>query len=86
MEMVSELHWQTYSNFRQRSTVCPWVYLERGAPYQIFSEALVQSRKAVPFPGLIKGQVFDAKSKVVPESVLGCLGFNTREALKSAAL
>jgi len=60
--------------------------LERIAPYQIFSEALVQSRKDVQIPGLRMGEAFDARSEVVPESVLDYCNYNTTETLKSAAL
>lgn len=67
----------------RKSTVCPWIYLERAAPYQMLSGTLVQSRKAVQFPCLRIGSAFDARSKVVSE--LSCLGFNTREAVKAAA-
>lgn len=52
--------------------MCCQIYLERRAPYQILSEALVQSRKAVWFPGLRMGQAFGAGLEVMPELVLNC--------------
>lgn len=70
----------------RRSTVCPQIYLERRASYQTLSEALVQSRQAVRFPGLRMGQAFDARSEVVPESVLNYCNYNARETLKAEAL
>lgn len=66
--------------------MCPQICLERRASYQILNEALVQSRKAAQFPGLRMGQAFDARSEVVPESLLNCCNYNTRETLKSEAL
>lgn len=66
--------------------MCPQIYLERITSYQILSEALIWSRKAVQLPGLRMGQAFDARSEVMPESVLNYCNYNTRETLKSAAL
>lgn len=84
--MLSKLNCLKLIYVCRRSTVYLQIYLERITCYQILSEALVQSRKAVQLSGLRMGQAFDARSEVMPESVLNSCNYNTRETLKSAAL